>query len=196
MKVKSARFLTSAAREDQYPPEGPPEIAFAGRSNVGKSSLINSLTGRKGLVKVSQTPGKTRLLNFFALNEAVVFVDMPGYGFARVPASVRKSWGKMVEGYLAGRGSLKAVVVILDARRTPGDDDRDLLEWLAHYGVPAIVVFTKIDKIPKTRRARRIREAMAALGAPGEGLRPMVYSSLTGEGKRELWAALRDAAGV
>ncbi|MGK7344457.1 MAG: ribosome biogenesis GTP-binding protein YihA/YsxC [Candidatus Nitrospinota bacterium M3_3B_026] len=196
MKVNSARFLTSAARDDQYPPEGLPEIAFAGRSNVGKSSLINSLTGRKGLVKVSQTPGKTRLLNFFVINETLVFVDMPGYGFAKVPVNVRKSWGNMVEAYLAGRESLKAVVVILDARRTPNEDDLALLEWLAHYGVPAIVVFTKIDKIPKTRRARRIREAMAALGAAGESLRPIVYSSLTGEGKRQLWAALRDAAGA
>ena len=195
MKVKSAKFIKSAGRPDQYPDPGLPEIAFAGRSNVGKSSLINSLTGRKGLVKVSGTPGKTRTLNFFLINERLVFTDMPGYGFARVPLSEKKKWGKMVEAYLGKRKQLRAVVSILDCRRTPNDDDRMLLDWLRHNKIPVIIVFTKIDKVPKTRRPGKIKKALEAISEfIDEGAGPVLYSSLTGEGKRELWAVIRAAA--
>lgn len=197
MKVTSAKFIKSAVTPPQYPKPELPEVAFAGRSNVGKSSLINSLTGRKGLVKVSKTPGKTRLLNFFSINERIVFVDLPGYGFAKVPLDVKRQWGKMVETYLLKRENLKAVVQLLDCRRTPNDDDRLMLSWLAGAGAPVIIVFTKIDKIPKTRRPRHIKEAMAAIeDLTGPDARKVVYSSTTGEGKKELWAAIRDAAGT
>lgn len=191
MKVKDAFFITSATRPDQYPEHKLPEIAFAGRSNVGKSSLINSLVGRHGLVKVSKTPGKTRLLNFFDINGKTVFVDMPGYGFAKVPLSVKKTWGKMAEIYLQQRKILKAVILLLDCRRKPADDDRRLIDWFLHYQVPFILVITKIDKIPKTHRRREIKKVMEAISdLVGEDFRPMVYSSHTGEGKKELWRVI------
>src|SRR6056297_2821126 len=129
MHVKSAEFIKSAAKPDQYPPEGPPEIAFAGRSNVGKSTLINTLVNRKHLVKTSSTPGRTQMLNFFAVNGAAVFVDLPGYGWARVPERIKKQWGPMVERYLSTRRTRNGVVVILDIRRRPRPEDAELINW-------------------------------------------------------------------
>ena len=197
MKVNSAKFIKSAVKPEQYPDNPYPEIAFAGRSNVGKSSLINSLTGRKGLVKVSKTPGKTQLLNFFSINDRLTFVDMPGYGFANVPLQAKKSWGQMVETYLETSGNLKAVVLLLDCRREPNEDDRLLLSWLNEMQIPLILVFTKIDKIPKTRRAGRIKSAMSNIGDMVDSdTRTVTYSSLTGEGKRELWSVISDSAGL
>ena len=196
MRVKEAVFVTSAAKDGQYPPPDLPEVAFAGRSNVGKSSLINSLTGRKGLVKVSKTPGKTRLLNFFSINEKLAFVDMPGYGFARAPVAEKKKWGKMVETYIKKRESLRGVIFLLDCRRKPNEDDRALLEWLVHYDTPFLIVVTKIDKVPKTHRHREIKKVMEVVGdLAGEDYRPLVYSSHTGEGKKELWAAIGKMSG-
>jgi GTP-binding protein len=196
VKVTSAAFITSAADPKGYPPPGPPEVAFAGRSNVGKSSLINSLTGRNGLVKVSKTPGKTQLLNFFAINGSVVtFVDMPGYGFAKVPEGERRRWGKMIETYLTKRETFKGLVLLLDVRRKPNEDDRLLLEWIAYHALTTQIVFTKIDKIPKTHRIREIRKVITALGDLAPEREPLVYSSLTGEGKRELWGAIRGLTG-
>ncbi|HEB73579.1 MAG TPA: YihA family ribosome biogenesis GTP-binding protein [Nitrospirae bacterium] len=193
MKVTSAKFLLSVANPKQCPKLALPEIAFSGRSNVGKSSLINSLTGRKGLVKVSKTPGKTRLLNYFSINEKITFVDMPGYGFANVPLKVKASWGRLVETYLKESALLKAVVVLLDCRRTPNDDDRRLLKWLNSEEIPLILAFTKIDKIPKTKRHKLIKEALGAVaGLTGDNPKIIVYSSKTGEGKKELWAAIRE----
>ncbi|VAX18617.1 GTP-binding protein EngB [hydrothermal vent metagenome] len=194
MKASSAKFLTSAQTIAQCPQSDLPQVAFAGRSNVGKSSLINSLTGRKGLVKVSKTPGKTRLLNFFDISGELLLVDMPGYGFANVPKTEKQKWGKMVEIYLQESENLKAVICLLDCRRAPNDDDRNLLGWLHHYDIPAIIVFTKIDKIPKTKRIKQFKLAMAEIEdllAPEN--KPLVYSSLSGEGKRELWGAIKSS---
>ena len=131
MKIKSAEFVTSAVQPSQYPPEELPEFAFSGRSNVGKSSLINTLVNRKKLVQTSSTPGKTRLVNFFRVNDALMLVDLPGYGYARVSEAERQKWRPMVEQYLSGRKTLKAVIVILDARRDPAKADTQLLDWLA-----------------------------------------------------------------
>jgi len=167
-------------------------VAFAGRSNVGKSSLINSLTGRKGLVKVSKTPGKTQLLNFFTINEKIAFVDMPGYGFAHVPKSVRVSWGAMVETYLQHGPMLKGVVSLLDIRRTPNEDDRDLLQWLSAYKVPFVLVFTKADKAPKNQRIRMVKDSLATIAdLTGSMTGHVLYSSHTGEGRDALWSAIR-----
>ena len=138
MKITSAEFVTSATKPSQYPPEGLPEIAFAGRSNVGKSSLINVLVNRKRLVKTSSTPGRTQLVNFFDINDSINFVDLPGYGYAKVPASVRKKWGPMIETYLSGRNTLKGVVVIMDIRRTPREEEQNLIDWLGHYSIASI----------------------------------------------------------
>jgi len=192
MKIVSAEFVTSAATQAQWPELGLPQIAFAGRSNVGKSSLINSLTGRKGLVKVSKTPGKTQLLNFFTINRKIAFVDMPGYGFAKVPLSVKKSWGSMVETFLKKSGRLKGVAVLLDIRRTPGDEDKNLLGWLCAYNVPYVIVFTKADKFPKTRRPGMVKKALAEVAEYDQMLAGHVlYSSLTNLGRMELWGAIK-----
>ncbi|MEJ2100211.1 MAG: ribosome biogenesis GTP-binding protein YihA/YsxC, partial [Desulfobacterales bacterium] len=150
MKIISAEFVTSAAKPAQYPPAFLPEIAIAGRSKVGKSSLINTLVNRRRLVKTSSTPGRTQLINFFDINRQIVFVDLPGYGYARVPASIRKTWGPMIETYLRGRQTLKGVVIILDIRRIPGQEELNLLSWLNHYSIAGILVLTKTVLLPKS----------------------------------------------
>jgi GTP-binding protein len=189
MKVTRAEFLTSAAGPKGYPAGGRPEVAFAGRSNVGKSSLINALVRRKGLVKTSSTPGRTQLLNFFLVNDRLVLVDLPGYGYAKVPESVRATFGPMIEGYLTGREALVGVVVILDLRREPSGQDLALLEWLSAIGRPVVVALTKADKLSGNERARHTREIRAAL-PPASG-DPVVVSAETGEGMAALWGAIR-----
>ena len=151
MKILSAEFVTSATRPSQYPPAELPEVAFVGRSNVGKSSLINTLVNRKHLVKTSSTPGRTQLINFFDINDNLTFVDLPGYGYARVPAAVRKKWGPMIETYLSTRKTLKGVVIILDIRRLPREEEQNLIQWLAHFSICGIIVLTKTDKLSKTK---------------------------------------------
>ncbi|WP_298438357.1 ribosome biogenesis GTP-binding protein YihA/YsxC, partial [Geobacter sp.] len=134
MHVTSAEFVKSATKPANYPPEEFPEVAFAGRSNVGKSSLINVLVNRKGLVRTSSTPGRTQLINFFLVNGGLMLVDLPGYGFAKVPLAVKKQWGPMMETYLSTRRTLGCVVLILDIRRVPTEEDRQMLQWLRAYG--------------------------------------------------------------
>jgi len=179
-------FLTSAFRETQYPPPDKPEVAFAGRSNVGKSSLINALVNRKNLAKTSSKPGRTQSINFFRVDDLMYMVDLPGYGFAKVPLNVKKSWQHMVETYLGKRPNLKAVVTILDIRRdlTPGDTQ--LLDWLRHYNIPSILVLTKADKVS---RQETIRRARIIGGQVGEMLTqaPTIFSSRTRQGRDELW---------
>jgi GTP-binding protein len=188
MKITSAEFITSATRPSQYPPVGLPEIAFAGRSNVGKSSLINVLVNRKRLVKTSSTPGRTQLVNFFDINDQVTFVDLPGYGYAKVPASVRKKWGPMIETYLSGRTTLKGVVLILDIRRIPREQEHDLIAWLEHYSIARILVLTKADKLSKTRQdQQRAAIARALTVDPGELIR---FSAKSRQGRDEVWQAI------
>ena len=188
MNIKSAEFATSAVRPSQYPPPSRPEIAFAGRSNVGKSSLMNMLLGRKNLVKTSSTPGRTQTINFFLINDQFSFVDLPGYGYAKVPKAVRKSWGPMVEKYLKTREGLCAVVVILDIRRLPNQGDHDLLAWLAHYKIPVILVLTKADKLKKNKQNQQ-RNAIARELSIDSSLLTL-FSATTGLGKRELLATI------
>ncbi|MFQ5693763.1 MAG: ribosome biogenesis GTP-binding protein YihA/YsxC, partial [Nitrospinota bacterium] len=156
MKVSAAEFETSAVHPADYPPGPEPEVAFAGRSNVGKSSMMNALLGRRGLVKTSSTPGKTQTLNFFRVRAGkrrFRFVDLPGYGYAKVPERVRQNWGKMIEAYLEGRAQLRGVVVILDIRRGVMEMDRQLVEWLAAKGIETLVVLTKADKLSRPKGA-------------------------------------------
>ena len=156
MIIKSAEFLTSAVRKEQYPPEGVPEIAFAGRSNVGKSSLINLLMNRKKLAKVSQNPGKTRTINFFTVNGSFRIVDLPGYGFARVSKAEAEKWGPMMEAYLSSRPDLLKVVQLVDVRHAPSAQDKQMYEYLQYYGLDGLVVATKADKVGKSELNRNL----------------------------------------
>jgi len=188
MNVKSAAFVTSAVKPSQYPSPSLPEIAFAGRSNVGKSSLINTLLGRKKLVKTSSTPGRTQTINFFLINESIFFADLPGYGYAKVPVAVKRKWGPMVETYLKIRDGLRAVVVILDIRRLPNQADHYLFEWLAHYNIPQVVVLTKADKLKKGKQVvQRSRIAEALFVEPSSLIS---FSASKGTGKQLLWKAV------
>jgi GTP-binding protein len=189
MKILSAEFTISAAVSRQFPTDNRPQIAFAGRSNVGKSSIINSLLHRKKLVKTSTTPGKTQLINFFLINDGFYFVDLPGYGFARVPKSVTDAWAPMIEGYLKGASQLAAVVVLLDSRRTPDERDTHLIDWLRQYDIPAIFAMTKIDKITRQEASRALEDIGSALNVSG-ALIPT--SAKNGQGIKELWADIRE----
>jgi GTP-binding protein len=188
MIIKSAEFIKSAVNPSHYPPEDLPEIAFAGRSNVGKSSMINCLVNRKRLVKTSSTPGRTQLLNFFSINEEMIFVDLPGYGYARVPVEIRKTWGPMIEKYLSGRTTLKCVTLILDIRRDPAEAEHNLIEWLNHQHIPLILVLTKSDKLSKTRQKSRVIAIQESLPqVPGELI---CFSAKTRQGKDKVWEAI------
>jgi GTP-binding protein len=191
MKVTDAEFVKSAFQPAHYPQETMPEVAFAGKSNVGKSSLINRLVNRKKLARTSSSPGRTQAINFFFINKKFSFVDLPGYGYAKVPRDVQRRWKPMVEAYLSTRKNLRLVVVILDIRREAGNDDRALLEWLAHYNIESLVILTKIDKISKNRRAQRTAAITKDLGLQDTQL--VLFSAQTGEGKGELWTKLLSA---
>jgi GTP-binding protein len=185
-------FLKSAFRKTDFPPPDRPEIAFAGRSNVGKSSLINVLVKRKGLARTSSKPGRTQAINFFNLDDRLYFVDLPGYGFARVPLHVKKSWGKMVETYLEKRDNLKAVVVIVDIRRDLSVGDKALLDWLNCYGKKSIVVLTKTDKLSRQKsnsRAKQIGDRLKEITSE----RPTLFSAKTREGREEIWEKINQA---
>jgi GTP-binding protein len=191
MRVHTTEFLVSAGRSDQFP-RGPwPEVAFAGRSNVGKSSMINRLLGRRQLAHVSATPGRTRTINFYRLNDAFLFVDLPGYGYAKVARAVKDAWWNLVETYLTRRPQLRGVIHILDARHPPTPLDRELETFLAAVGVPSLVVLTKADKVGRGARRAVQRRAAENLGLPSPDL-ALCFSAETGEGVRELWGAMEE----
>lgn len=187
MRILSAEFLTSATGPKQFPNDRRPQIAFAGRSNVGKSSVINALLHRRNLVKTSATPGKTQLINFFIVNDAFYFVDLPGYGYARVPYAVTDAWGPMIEGYLKGSPELRAVVVLLDVRREPDERDVRLIEWLRQYDIPAICAVTKADKLNRQEAERARRNIFSRLKITEPVL---LTSAKNGQGMKELWGEI------
>jgi len=188
VKVTAARFLSAAASPGGGPAARLPEVAVAGRSNVGKSSLLNALLGRHGLARTSSTPGRTRQINFFLVNDRFVIVDLPGYGFAVGSAAERQSWGPLVEGYLRDRPTLRGVVLLVDLRRGLEDEERDLLAFFAHVGLPAALVATKVDKLGRGARGR----ALAALQAAVDANVPVLgFSARTGEGRDGLWRVVR-----
>ncbi|MCH7923317.1 MAG: YihA family ribosome biogenesis GTP-binding protein [Nitrospinae bacterium] len=191
MRVTLAEFVTSAARPSQVPPPSLPEVAFAGRSNVGKSSLINTLVMRKRLVKTSSTPGKTRMLNFFVVNGRYGFVDLPGYGYARATKGERARWGSLVEDYLKKRPTLRAVVLIMDLRHEPFPTDHQMVEWLGHQKLPAILVATKADKLGRSRRMEQRKRMAEALEVEPD--RIVLFSAKSRLGRPELWRAIRAA---
>lgn len=189
MNIRHAEFIAGYADIRQLPRRRLPEIAFAGRSNVGKSSLINRLLQRKNLARTSGTPGKTRQLNYILVNEKLYFVDMPGYGFAKVSQSERERWRRLIESYLLDNPVLRVVVCIIDARHGPAPSDVQLFTWLAENRIPALVVATKVDKLNRRERQqaeKRIVESIGKLPVGG----PVFFSSTSGEGKRELLRSL------
>jgi GTP-binding protein len=187
MKILSAEFITSATGPKQFPKDSRSQIAFAGRSNVGKSSLINAFLNRRSLVKTSATPGKTQLINFFLINNEFYCVDLPGYGYAKAPRGVTDAWGPMIEGYLKDTPQLRCVVVLLDVRREPDERDARLVEWLRYYGVPAYYVLTKSDKATRQEMAKARQAVARKLGLPD----PLLFTSVkSGQGIVELKAEI------
>ncbi|MDR3596387.1 ribosome biogenesis GTP-binding protein YihA/YsxC [Clostridium sp.] len=185
MRIKKSEFTTSAVKRNQYPLDNRAEIAFVGRSNVGKSSIINALTNRKKLAKVSQTPGKTRLINFFIINDDFYLVDLPGYGYAKVSKAEKDSWGITIETYLTSREQLKRVVLLVDSRHKPTGDDILMYEWIKHFGYDVIIVATKSDKLTRNelkKNEKLIRETLKL----NIGDKLYFFSSLNKDGRDEL----------
>jgi GTP-binding protein len=188
MIIRSAKFICSAVTPEHYPPADLPEVAFAGRSNVGKSSLINKILNRKKLVRTSKTPGRTQLLNFFEINKVYRFVDLPGYGYAKVPAEVQKRWRPMVENYLTSRSNMRGMVLLLDIRREPSKEDLNLWHWLQTMSIEVVTVTTKVDKLSRNKRNKQIAAIAKTLGCKKEEL--IEFSAMTGEGRHEIWKEL------
>jgi GTP-binding protein len=186
MKVK-ARFVISASKPDEFPPERLPEIAVVGRSNVGKSSLINALVGQNGLARTSRTPGRTRLVNWFEIDEKFHLVDLPGYGYAEVSREMRESWRPLIEAYLAKRTTLAGVLLLLDIRRGPQEEELDFVPWLEEREVPIVVALTKADKLAKNKRMLEVAKTKKALGLRRD---PYAVSAQDGAGIDPLWRAL------
>lgn len=185
MEIKQSEFIISAVTPKQYPKDNYPEIAFVGKSNVGKSSLINTLTNRKKLAKVSNTPGKTRLINFFIINNSIYFVDLPGYGYAKVSKKEKISWASMIENYLNERQELKKVILLVDSRHAPTEDDIMMYNWIKHYKYNIIVVATKVDKLKRSELAKSNKLIRNTLGMC-ENEKLIFFSSVKKAGKREL----------
>lgn len=185
MRIKKSEFITSAVKRNQYPLDNKAEIAFVGRSNVGKSSIINALTNRKKLAKVSQTPGKTRLINFFLINDDFYLVDLPGYGYAKVSKQEQESWGKTIETYLTSREQLKRVVLLVDSRHKPTGDDIIMHEWIKHFGYDVTIVATKSDKLTRSnlKKSENIIKETLKLS---EDDKMYFFSSLNKDGKDQL----------
>lgn len=190
MKVTNAEIVISAVSQKQYPADRLPEIALAGRSNVGKSSFINTLINRKNLARTSSKPGKTQTLNFYRINGFFYFVDVPGYGYAKVSKSEREKWGGMMEEYFQTRDTLKTVLLITDIRHEPSKDDVQMYHFLKHFELPVIIVGTKLDKIPKNKKSQHIKRTKEAFQMEAEDYL-LPFSSETGEGKEEAWGLLK-----
>jgi GTP-binding protein len=194
MKILTAEFVTSAVAPEGYPKGELPEVAFMGRSNVGKSSLINSLLGNRKLARTSNTPGRTQLINFFSINGRFLFVDLPGYGYAKVPEHVRRQWGTMVENYLANRSELVLSLLLTDSRHAPTENDLRLKSWLEYHKIPFVVVCTKADRLSNNQLRNSLRTAAATLDMPVDALYP--YSSVTGRGGDRIWRVIAERVGT
>jgi GTP-binding protein len=191
MLIKDATYELTAFKPEQYPKHNLPEIALVGRSNVGKSSLINVLVNRKNLARESATPGKTRGLNFYNIDHQLYFVDLPGYGYAKVSKAEREFWGRMIETYLNTRNQLKLIIMLVDIRHTPSTDDQMMHQWIISQNRPYLIVATKLDKIPRGQVAKRLKEIRATLGL-GEEDSLLPFSAETKQGRDEIWNQIRE----
>lgn len=189
MKITSAEFTKSAFNESHWTIDGLPEISFLGRSNVGKSSLLNSLLSKKGLARTSNTPGRTQSINFFLINKSFYFTDLPGYGYARVSKVMRQDWGKMAEEYLAQRQELRLSIQLIDSRHAPTQLDLQLHEWLVFHQKNHLLVATKADKLSNNQ----LKKSMDEIARAWPETKIIAYSSLTGKGKDAVWQAIENA---
>ena len=189
MRTSSARFVKSAKQANDFPKDRIPEIAFCGRSNGGKSSLLNTLTNSHGLARTSSSPGRTQLINFFLVDGETYYVDLPGYGYAKVPKGIRDTWGEMVEGYLRNREPLKLAIMLVDSRIPPTESDLLMKEWLDHFGIPNLIVLTKSDKISRNELTKALRTCAETLKTK----EIIAFSAITGFGKEAILKKIRDA---
>jgi GTP-binding protein len=195
MRITAAEFVTSAVTPAQYPADVGPEVAFVGRSNVGKSSLINTLLNRRGLAKTSSTPGKTRTINFFRINGKLGFVDLPGYGFAQVSRAERATWGPMVEQFFVTRQRLEGVIHLIDVRHAPTAEDQRTRAWLLQWQRPLLLAATKVDKIGRPQRPSHLKQIAEVLHLDAEAAM-IVFSAQTGEGREKIWEWIAGVTGL
>jgi GTP-binding protein len=195
MKVTTAEFVLGVVNLRQLPKDNRKEIAFLGRSNVGKSSLISKLCNRKALARTSGDPGKTREINYYLINKGFFFVDLPGYGYAKVPEQIRSSWGKLIEQYLKSRDQLTLVVQMVDSRHEPTELDMMMVGWLEYYNIPFVVALTKSDKLPRSKMPNYLKSAKAVFAPFSHCKEVLPFSSITGEGKTELLKIINEHIG-
>ena len=195
MVIKNVGLETVCGITSELPENDKPEIAFAGKSNVGKSSLINSLINRKSLARTSSSPGKTQTINYYNINDTLYFVDLPGYGYAKTAEVVREKWWKMVERYLMGSKQLKLVFLLIDIRHEPSQNDRNMYQWIVYHGFMPVVIATKMDKLNRSQIAKNIKMIREGLGA-GPETKIFPFSSLTKQGKDELWDYIEDVCAL
>ena len=195
MKIKSSDFIISAVKREQYPDDNLPEIAFVGRSNVGKSSFINTLLNRKNLARTSGKPGKTQLLNFFNIDDKLRFVDVPGYGYAKVSLEAKEKWGKMIERYLHTSKNLKAVFLLIDIRHDPSANDKMMYDWILNNGYEPIIIATKLDKLKRSQVQKNIKAIKEGLKLSKDGI-IIPFSAETKQGRDEIWALIDELTGL
>lgn len=195
MIIKSVNLETVCGVNTVIPENDKPEVAFAGKSNVGKSSLINSLVNRKSLAKVSSQPGKTQTINYYNINDVLYFVDLPGYGYAKTSAELREQWGKMVDRYLMTSKQLKMIFLLVDIRHEPSENDKQMYEWMKYYGFKPIIIATKMDKINRSQISRQAAMIRKSMGA-GPETEIIPFSSVTKQGREEIWNHIESVCGL
>lgn len=195
MVIKQVNLETVCGITSKIPDNRLPEIAFAGKSNVGKSSLINALMNRKSLARTSSQPGKTQTINFYNINDAMYLVDLPGYGYAKVAQSEKEKWGKMIENYLHKSKQLKAVFLLIDIRHTPGANDKTMYDWIVYQGYQPIIIATKLDKLKRSQVQKALKEVRTGLGLKAEDI-VIPFSAQTKQGREEIWTLMDELIGV
>ena len=191
MNVTKAEMIIAAGKASQFPVHDMPEIAFAGKSNVGKSSLLNAMLNRKSLARTSSQPGKTQTINFYSVQDTLMFVDLPGYGYAKVSKEERERWGKLIEGYLEKREQLRKIILLIDIRHEVGSNDKMMYDWIKHYHDEVIVVATKLDKIKRSQVQKQLSIIRKGLGLSGND-KLIAFSAETKQGKDELWKVIEE----